>query len=78
MAEPEPSPQHIIDVAQEALDRASAPICYLHRSGDEPAFALVVEIEHWQKIMALVPEGKAITDLVMNHGHVEGDEDNAR
>lgn len=68
------SPREIVAAADDALRRAGAPICYLHRGGESPAFALVVETEHWQKIMAMIPEGEAITDLVMNHGHVEGDE----
>ena len=71
----ESSSGHIVDVAQEALDRANAPICYLHRTGEEPAFAVVVEIGHWQTITAMIPEGEAITELVMHHGHIEGDED---
>jgi hypothetical protein len=65
--------KHIIQAADRALYRANAPICYLHRDGESPAFAVVVEIEHWQKIMELVPEGEAITNLVMYHGHIEGE-----
>lgn len=69
------SSEQIIEAADAALRRASAPICYLHRDGEQPAFAVVVGIGQWQAIMAMIPEGDAITDLVMNHGHVEGDED---
>ena len=70
------SPEHIIEVAQEALDRASAPICYLHRDGSSPAFAVVVESEHWRKLLALIPadEEEMYVGLIMNHGHIEGDE----
>jgi len=65
----------IVWAARSALYRASAPICYLHRDGNAPPFAVVVEAEYWQQLMGMIPEGTEITELVMNHGHVEGDED---
>ncbi len=69
----------IIAAADEALRRASAPICYLHRTEKEGAFAVVMEISHLHKIEALIDSDldAEITELVMSHGHVGGDEEGA-
>lgn len=67
----------IIAAAETALHRASAPICYLHRDGHSAAFAVVIETDHLHRLEALVPDYRAgdAQDLMMYHGHIEGDED---
>lgn len=65
--------RRIIRAAEMALERANAPICYLHRDGESPAFAAVMTIE---RLTALEDGTLPRTDEeMMNHGHVEGDED---
>ena len=72
--------RQIVRMAERALHRASAPICYLHRTGQDGPFAAIITAgaDGWlAKIEDLVPDEKddELTDIMMNHGHVEGDED---
>lgn len=66
--------RQIIEAGEEALRRASAPICYLHRDGTQGPFAVVVEIEMFGVMAEAFREVWPDGDL-MNHGHIEGDED---
>jgi aspartate/tyrosine/aromatic aminotransferase len=68
----------------EALERLTvsdsrgAPIIILHASDEEGPAGVLLTVEHWAKILNLMPEGEhepdsALTALVMAHDHLEGD-----
>ena len=65
----------IIAAADEALRRASAPICYLHRDERQGPYAAVITIECLREITDMLPPEGKVAELMMNHGHIEGDED---
>lgn len=69
--------EEIVEAVQDALRRASAPICYVHEDGTKGAFAAIIETPLLRRIVDMIPEEREgeLTDVVMNHGHVEGDED---
>ena len=61
----------IVRAAEEALRRASAPICYLHRDGTAAPFAVVLSIEVFNAMGD--PPDPASLDFA-NHGHIEADD----
>lgn len=72
--------REIVEAGEEALRRANAPICYLHKTGKDKAFAAVVTIECLQDMIMLFGDQYETEayDLFNNHGHIEGDEDDER
>lgn len=59
---------------KEKLDKGDAPILYFHPESDEGADLVLIDINHWNKILDMLPESDEATNLIMSHSHIDPNE----
>lgn len=64
----------LIDLIDHAFKNANAPLIYVHRTGEEPAYCAIITTEHLRAITDMIPTSARLNELMLNHSHIEGDD----
>lgn len=62
-----------VDAVESELEKQRTKMLFLHNMQGGPPTSVLIDGEHFQTLMNMVPKSEAMTEWIMNHGHIEAE-----